>query len=561
MSNIIEALYIYDDSSVPILEHVYSSRPPSATALLPLFLQHPAPRPSVLYLPDAIPPVSVFSTLHANLLFLVPGSCETEPLHILEFLHRVIDVLEDFIGSPLLASKIQNNYDVVAQILNEMCDAGVVCNTESNALQEVVEVPGWMNKFLSGVGLPGSSPSLGPSNPLKTSLTTMPAPNGPISAGPAIPWRRQGVRHTSNEIYVDIVESLQVTIAPSGRALSAVANGTIAFNSKISGVPNLLLSLTAPGGHKSLEHQIGLPVFHPCVRLARWREKPGELSFVPPDGRFILAGYEVDLLPIDPSIDEPPTFMEKLFLPANIELQKSLGNNGLDFEVRLTLNTNFPGINSSRGNGPLNLRSGSSAPSFLGNIGGSGSSSPSLEDVVVSVPIPPSVRYLTDIKTSRGEATFLPGNEFLEWRVPVTPKDTGNVSGSAVLRCTVVGFIDTVTEDAAEKENDVDENTRINPLHGYYDDGTLTDQPEEQQSRLASNKSSLSTARKAQLRSLLMPNSVSVSFSIRGWIPSGIRVDALAVDPRRSRGLGEGVKPYKGVKYVCVSRRGVERRC
>lgn len=92
---------------------------------------------------------------HANLLFLVPSSSETEPLLVLEFLHRVIDVLEEFIGAPLLASKIQSNYDVVAQLLNEMCDAGAVCNTEPNALQEVVEVPGWMNKFLSGVGLPG----------------------------------------------------------------------------------------------------------------------------------------------------------------------------------------------------------------------------------------------------------------------------------------------------------------------------------------------------------------------------------------------------------------------
>ena len=65
-------------------------------------------------------------------------------------------MLEEFIGAPLLGSKIQSHYDVVAQLLNEMCDSGIVCNTEPNALQEVVEVPKWMDKFLSGVGLPGS---------------------------------------------------------------------------------------------------------------------------------------------------------------------------------------------------------------------------------------------------------------------------------------------------------------------------------------------------------------------------------------------------------------------
>ena len=74
---------------------------------------------------------------------------------MLEFLHRVIDVLEEFIGDPLLAAKIEGNYDVVAQLLGEMCDAGSVCNTEPNALRDDVEVSGFLGKLLGGVGLPG----------------------------------------------------------------------------------------------------------------------------------------------------------------------------------------------------------------------------------------------------------------------------------------------------------------------------------------------------------------------------------------------------------------------
>ena len=74
---------------------------------------------------------------------------------VLEFLHRVVDALEVFVGPPLFAHKLQSHYDVIAQLLNEMCDAGIVCNTEPNALQEVVEMPGWMGKFLGGVGLSG----------------------------------------------------------------------------------------------------------------------------------------------------------------------------------------------------------------------------------------------------------------------------------------------------------------------------------------------------------------------------------------------------------------------
>ncbi|KAE8148992.1 putative AP-3 adaptor complex subunit MU [Aspergillus avenaceus] len=609
MSGEIDALYIYDEHNNPLVEQVYRSRPPSAVTILPLYLAHSAPRPSLLYIPNSIPPVTVFSIVQSNLLFLALSEVDTEPLLALEFLHRVVDVLEDFVGAPLISHKIQSNYEVVAQLLNEMCDAGIVCNTELNALQEVVETPGWMGKLLGGVGLSGSSsPMLGPSNALKRSISA----NSAVQ-GPAIPWRRPGVRHTSNELYVDIVESLSVTMAPSGRLLSALVSGTIAFTAKISGVPDLLLSLTAPGGQQSIGRKLDLPVFHPCVRLAKWRERPGELSFVPPDGRFILAGYEVDLLPMDPTLDQPPSHMEKLFLPAFVDIRKSLGSTGSDFEVRLSLNTNFPGYSANRP-GVGRGGSGSSTPSFLGSGSSSG---PVLEDVVVTVPIPRSVRNITDMQASRGDAMFSSNNHVLEWRVPT--KDAGTVSGTATLRCTVAGH-QTGDDDLEDDAEDVDPD--VNLLQGYYDasaaasyqdpeagttkrkakkkkkkkvkkstrattttdaDQALDQQPQpeildppqpspspqqQQQPALpttdnpdASIFHSTQRKTKTQLNATLMPNSASVSFSVRGWLPSGIKVESLNIDSRRSRGLGESVKPYKGVKYLCISRKGVERRC
>ncbi|KAJ5770005.1 uncharacterized protein N7511_002056 [Penicillium nucicola] len=634
MSGEINAVYIYDEQNAPLVEHVYRSRPPSASAILPLYLAHAAPRPSLLYIATASPPVTVFSTVESNLLFLAISEVDTEPLLALEFLHRVVDVLEEFVGAPLLSSKINANYDVVAQLLNEMCDGGVVCNTEPNALQEVVEVPGWVDKLLGGIGVPGTStPTLGSTNSLKQSL-----PAASASQGPAIPWRRPGVRHTSNELYVDIIESLSVTMAPSGRLLSALVSGTIAFTAKISGVPDLLLSLSTPGGQHTIGHKIELPVFHPCVRLAKWKERPGELSFIPPDGRFILAGYDVDLLPIDPDLDEPPSHMEKLFLPAIVDIRKSLGTSGSEFEVRLTLNTNFPGQSSSSRPGVGRNGSGSSTPSFLGGSG-SGSNAPALEEVVVTVPISKSVRHITDMQASRGDAQFTHSTGLLEWRVP-TGKDAGTLSGTATLRCSVSGY-PSADDDFDDSLEDADEDANATLLQGYYEapasyndpsvsttkktrssdpskrkkkkkkdkeksskkssrstalksedteDSTVvtatattpspdhskpaTPTPKPQPSpRLQADASALptffdpsSTSRptrrtKAQLNASLMPNSASVSFSVRGWLPSGIKVDSLNIDQRRSRGLGESVKPYKGVKYLCVSKRGVERRC
>ena len=90
-----------------------------------------------------------------QLTFLTSCHRDVEPLLVIEFLHRVFDVLEDFLGAPLLASRIEGSYDVVAQLLNELCDQGVIDKTEPNALRDLIEAPSFIKNLLGGVGLPG----------------------------------------------------------------------------------------------------------------------------------------------------------------------------------------------------------------------------------------------------------------------------------------------------------------------------------------------------------------------------------------------------------------------
>ncbi|KZF19059.1 clathrin adaptor, mu subunit [Xylona heveae TC161] len=555
MSGGIEAVYIFDQHNNPILEHVYYSRPLAARDILPLYLAHPEPRPPLIYLPNTNPPTLVFSLIHDQLLFISPASVDTEPLLVLEFLHRVVDVLEEFLGAPLLASKIEGAYDVVAQLFLEMCDAGTVCNTEPNALRDFVDVPGWVGKLLGGVGLPVSSPALGSSSG-SLSLQRQHGLAPSSTSTPALPWRRSNVRHTSNEIYVDIVETLSVILAPSGRPLSAFANGSIACTAKVSGVPDLLLTLTAPGGKAGLDKTLELPVFHPCVRLARWREQPGVLSFVPPDGRFMLAGYEVDLLPN--TTGKGMNSASSLHLPASVEMKTSLGLNGADFEARLLLSTNFPSsatagsLGAGARGGGISSRLGNSSPAFGGS-----SNQPLLEAIVVTIPIPSSVRNLTDLRASRGEAHYSPGDKAVEWRVSAKEAVLPNGTGGATLRCTVVGPL------SEDDDNDLDSGFRLTAdTVDYNEDTYQTSSLANATDNAASSKQNEQRdLRRIQLNKTLMPSSAAVSFTVKGWLPSGIRVDSLVINTRTSKGLGEGVKPYKGVKYLTVSKQGVETRC
>ncbi|SPN99542.1 related to APM1 - AP-1 complex subunit, mu1 subunit, 54 KD [Cephalotrichum gorgonifer] len=515
MNGVIEALHIFDEHNHAILSHTWAGRPLSAAHLLPLFLEHPAPQPNLIYLPNTNPPTLVYSLSHGNLLLLATSSSEVEPLLVLEFLHRIVDAFEEFLGTPLLSSKIEQNYDVVAQLLTEMCDAGAVNTTEPNALRDLVEVEGWVDKLLGSINLPGK-PGFA-ANPTPVSLAAL--------NSPALPWRRANVRHTSNEMYADIVETLTVTLAPSGRPLAAFANGTIAFTSKVSGVPDVTLTLTSSSGKHNLGSIVELPVFHPCVRLARWKERPGELSFIPPDGRFILAGYEVNLLPFTDGLPSG-----QLKLPVSLEMRTGLGPTGADFDVRI-------------------------------------------QDLVVRIPLPAEVRNLPEIRPSRGDAVFNPADGVLEWVIP--SKDLSAGASSFSLRCTAVGL-----SAAADQEDDAGGAAIPGSLTDYgYEapyqaSGTTPKKGKGKKGKGRASPASGSSggggngsngyeedAKKTAQNKLLMPSSAQVSFSVKGWLASGLKVESIMLDPRKSRGLGEGVKPYKGVKYVTISKGGVELRC
>lgn len=481
---------------------------------------------------------------------------------MLEFLHRVADALEEFLGSPLLASRIKASYDVVAQILAEMADDGIVCQGEANVLRDVVETgPGVLDNLFGKVGLPGSSPGLG-SAPSSAGILQRSQQPALSSQGSAIPWRRNNVRHTSNELYVDIVESLSVTFAPSGRPLAAFANGSIAFTSKVSGVPDLNLNLSTGGkgagmGNRGdqLRSIMERVVFHPCVRLNRWKGD-GAISFVPPDGRFALCGYETDLLGPDSPFTTDSRSAPKLDLPANVMISTGLGTSGNEFEVRVTLPS------ASRSAAASSLQSnlgGSNRPGAFRSASANENKGPVVEELSVRIPIPPTARNLSEIRPTKGEAHWSTADSSVEWKIP--SKDVATISSAgAVLRCTVQGPLS--EDDDDEDEGNGIMNGLTPPTYDYDDDAPASYQSQSAAPKSRSNGAASANSRgKPEKNRELMPTAAMLSFSVKGWLASGLKVESLLVDTKKSKGLGVEVKPYKGVKYLTVSKEGVEVRC
>lgn len=564
-SSSIDALYIFDNlSPIPLLQYEWRRQSTTSHELITAYNSTPAPRPSLIHITHTSPPTLLFSITHNNLIFLVPSTTEIEPLLVLEFLHRVVDVLEDYFSPPLLPAKIENNYDVVAQLLAEMCDDGNPFTTEPNALRDLVVPPSLMGKIFGSVtGLPNTHLSSQSSAAASSSATTL----------SAIPWRRSNVKHTNNELYVDIIEVITATFAPSGRPLTARAAGTIAITCKISGIPDLLLTLGTPGGGygRKLSSSVELPVFHPCVRIAHWRDKPGELSFVPPDGKFVLASYEVDLLP-NPTFD--PSKTPQLALPVSVEIRKGLGELANEFEVRVFVNPSVahstPAPSSSArslGSSPVPGRNspapgGGASGAFGGGAFGGTSKDPAVEDVVITIPLPSAVKTLVNTRTSKGD--WHHERNQVTWKIPLSASN-GNASsmnGGGMTATFRTGLVlkPSFDGDDSDDENDSDDGVGSSASSDrgateYDEDPAETRRRRVE--RVQKARTALSERRKARLAGA-MPRAVLVGFAVKGWLVSGVRVDGLRIVS--VKGLSESVKPYKGVKYLTKAG-SVEVRC
>lgn len=144
-----------------------------------------------------------------------------------------------------------------------------------------------------------------------------------------IGWRREGIKYRRNELFLDVLEYVNLLMSPQGQVLSAHVAGKVVMKSFLSGEKflehlssilfNNLLSpgmpeckfgindkivMEAKGGRGGITgnaeaetSRSGKPVvviddcqFHQCVKLSKF-ETEHSISFIPPDGEFELMRY------------------------------------------------------------------------------------------------------------------------------------------------------------------------------------------------------------------------------------------------------------------------------
>lgn len=209
---------------------------------------------------------------HNNLYLLALTKRNTNAAEILLFLHKIVEVFTEYFKE-LEEESIRDNFVIIYELLDEMMDFGYPQTTESKILQEYITQESH-----------------------KLEVQARP----PIAVTNAVSWRSEGIRYRKNEVFLDVIESLNLLVSSTGNVLRSEILGAIKMKCYLSGMPELRLGLndkvmfeTTGRATRGKAVEMEDVKFHQCVRLSRF-ENDRTISFIPPDGEFELMSYRLN---------------------------------------------------------------------------------------------------------------------------------------------------------------------------------------------------------------------------------------------------------------------------
>ncbi|KAL9067705.1 MAG: hypothetical protein Q9161_006697 [Pseudevernia consocians] len=227
---------------------------------------------------SAVPPcfsdegINYLYIRHNNLYLLALTKRNTNAAEILLFLHKIVEVFTEYFKE-LEEESIRDNFVIIYELLDEMMDFGYPQTTESKILQEYITQESH-----------------------KLEIQARP----PIAVTNAVSWRSEGIRYRKNEVFLDVIESLNLLVSSTGNVLRSEILGAVKLKCYLSGMPELRLGLndkvmfeTTGRATRGKAVEMEDVKFHQCVRLSRF-ENDRTISFIPPDGEFELMSYRLN---------------------------------------------------------------------------------------------------------------------------------------------------------------------------------------------------------------------------------------------------------------------------
>ena len=217
-----------------------------------------------------------YYSVKKNQMYIVAASkYNISPSMIISLLQRLTILFKDYCGV-LSEEAIRRNFILIYELLDEVMDYGLAQVTDTEQLK--------MHVHNTAVQSRGEGPpkiQIGKPRTAAASSTFKP-----------IDFGKTG-RPSKNEIFVDILERINLVFSSEGDVVNSSIDGCIQLKSYLAGNPNIQVALNenlviGPGAGAGCT--LASCNFHESVDLKEFQQNK-VLSFTPPTGEFVLMNY------------------------------------------------------------------------------------------------------------------------------------------------------------------------------------------------------------------------------------------------------------------------------
>jgi len=234
---------------------------------------------------------SFFHIKKANIWLAAVTKQNVNASMVFEFLWKICEVMQSYFGK-ISEENVKNNFVLIYELLDEILDFGYPQNTDTGILKT----------FITQQGIKSATKE--EQSHITSQVTGQ------------IGWRREGIKYRRNELFLDVLEFVNLLMSPQGQVLSAHVAGKVVMKSYLSGMPdckfgiNDKITLEHKGKASTFDDSLGgnntnavantskssIAIddcqFHQCVKLSKF-ESEHAISFIPPDGEFELMRYRI----------------------------------------------------------------------------------------------------------------------------------------------------------------------------------------------------------------------------------------------------------------------------
>lgn len=274
---------------------------------------------------------------------MVTTKSNVDAIEVFAFLQKLVNLIEHYIVQ-LTEESLRDNYVLVYELLDEMVDYGIVLMTDPSIVRD----------FVTQKGL---------------ALFQKSRPDS-LTLSNVLSWRPEGISHKKNEVYLDVIEKVNMLANSNGEMISCSVLGEILVKCYLSGMPELKLGLNDRAMLEShgkglasssppVELGIGLieiedVKFHQCVQLPKFDQEK-IISFIPPDGEFVLMSYRAvgsELKPLfwlECVVERQTEASIELFVLVRSQFKKRSAANNVEIVIPVPEDADSPRIKSNIG--------------------------------------------------------------------------------------------------------------------------------------------------------------------------------------------------------------------